>query len=67
MTSKEKEITLVMNIQVTKIVKIAPGNADEETANKAVDKAKAQMLKKIGAACDNVTVIKEKRFPNLEG
>lgn len=67
MASKEKEITLVMNIQVTKIIKIAPGSADEETANRAVDKAKAQMLKKIGTACDDVRVIKEKRFPNLEG
>ena len=66
MATNEKEITLVMNIQVTKIVKIA-GNADEEPANKSVDKAKAQMLKKIGAACDDVRVIKEKRFPNLEG
>lgn len=65
MKTTNKEVTIVMTVQVTKIVPVLTD--DEAIVNAAVDKIKKDMMKKIKNASDDAVILKEKVFPNLEG
>lgn len=65
MKTTNKEATVVMTVQVTKIVPVLTD--DEAIVNAAVDKIKKDMMKKIKNASDDAVILKEKVFPNLEG
>lgn len=65
MKTTNKEVTVVMTVQVTKIVKVLTN--DEAIVNAAVEKTKKDLMKKIKNASDDAIILKEKVFPNLEG
>lgn len=65
MKTTNKEVTVVMTVQVTKIVPVLTD--DEAIVNAAVDKIKKDTLKKIKNASDDAVILKDKVFPNLEG
>lgn len=65
MKTTSKEVTIVMTVQVTKIVPVLTN--DEAIVNAAVDKIKKDVMKKIKNASDDAVILKEKVFPNLEG
>jgi hypothetical protein len=65
MKTTNKEVTVVMTVQVTKIVKVLTD--DEAIVNAAVEKTKKDLMKKIKNASDDAIILKEKVFPNLEG
>lgn len=61
---KEKEITVVTTVQLTKIVKV--DTADEAKADKIAMVEVGKMIKKVYAAADDCKVLKTKVFPNLD-
>lgn len=65
MKTTNKEVTVVMTVQVTKIVPVLTD--DEAIVNAEVDKIKKDVMKKIKNASDDAVILKEKVFPNLEG
>lgn len=65
MKTTNKEVTIVMTVQVTKIVPVLTD--DEAIVNAAVDKIIKDTLKKIENASDDAVILKAKVFPNLEG
>lgn len=65
MKTTNKEVTVVMTVQVTKIVPVLTD--DEAIVNAAVEKVKKDLMKKIKNASDDAIILKEKVFPNLEG
>lgn len=65
MKTTNKEVTVVMTVQVTKIVKALTD--DEAIVNAAVEKTKKDLMKKIKNASDDAIILKEKVFQNLEG
>lgn len=65
MKTTNKEVTVVMTVQVTKIVPVLTN--DEAIVNAAVEKTKKDLMKKIKNASDDAIILREKVFPNLEG
>lgn len=65
MKATNKEVTVVMTVQVTKIVPVLTD--DEAIVNAAVEKTKKDLMKKIKNASDDAVILKAKVFPNLEG
>lgn len=60
---KKVETTIELDLHITKVIETEP---DAALARSAADKAVRAILRKLDS-CDSVQVLKDKRFPDLQG